>query len=351
MRNLSRSTGAYVRRLTLDDAEAYAEFRLKMWPVHSGAGGWESVRLKYFHNPQAALCPESGLYAYIQGEEILGMMGAYPMPVTLDGSIYAGHMVVDWAVLPERQFGPVTGTLWNTLTSLPGRKFSSIGTRASQSILEKRAVRIRSTNAVAYLRPLEAKMLRGLRLEGYSYPSPLLLERAQLPRGVRPALADSFKAPSPKDAAQTAFVARDRDFWNVYCSGRPYNGAVPLNIATSVGEANVVIRLLEVGRFRYANLMALDLMPGTIENARRSGTLLRDSLAALSVTFVNAVDVDELTREMLHSLSRYVSRSESYWWGIRRPSDTFQIESVRWWLTNADRDSHWAGNQPFAFLG
>jgi hypothetical protein len=344
----SHTLSAQVRKLTSEDADAYAEFRLKMWPTHPGAGSWESLRLKYFRNPLAFSCPQSGLYAYFEGADILGMMGAYPMPITLDGALHAGHMIVDWAVLPERQFGPVTGTLWNVLVTLPGRKFSSVGTSASQKILGKRAVQIPSRNITSYLRPLPANIARFMRLQGYSHPSPIFLEDCALPSGVAIGLAETFKPPQPQDLRQVAFVARDVEFWKVYCSGRIFNGAVPLSITTRLGQANVIVRLLECGRFRYANLMAMDLNPATTENARMAGALLRQSLRALGVLMVNAVDVDELTHSILKAVGFLGRPSSSYWWVIPRPSDMFGHEDVRWWLTNADRDSHWAGNQPFA---
>jgi hypothetical protein len=122
-------------------------------------------------------------------------------------------------------------------------------------------------------------------------------------------------------------------------------------LATKAGEANVIIRLLECGRFRYANLMALSLLPANIENARMTGSLLRETLDSLDVLLINAVEVDNLTRETLRAITRFVSRSQSYWWGVRKTSDAFAIEDVSWWLTNADRDSHWAGNQPIASSG
>jgi hypothetical protein len=344
----SSALGAHVRKLGPEDAGAYAEFRLKMWPTHPGAGSWESIRLKYFRNPLAFSCPQSGLYAYFEGADITGMMGAYPMPVTLNGALHAGHMIVDWAVLPERQFGPVTGTLWNVLVTLPGRKFSSIGTSASQKILEKRAVQVPSTNITSYLRPIPAKIARYMRLEAYAHPSPVFLEDIALPNGVATGLAETFTAPQPQDPREVAFVKRDVEFWRVYCSGRIFNGAVPLSIKTRIGQANVIVRLLECGRFRYANLMAVDLNPATADNAYVAGALLRQSLRALGVVTVNAVDVDDLTHVLMKALGRLGRPSSSYWWVIPRPSDAFQHQNVRWWLTNADRDSHWSGNQPFA---
>jgi len=98
-------------------------------------------------------------------------------------------------------------------------------------------------------------------------------------------------------------------------------------------------------------LMALSLFPADIDNARMTGSLLRETLDSLNVMLINAVEVDGLTRETLRAVSRFVSRSPSYWWGVRKTSDAFGIEDVNWWLTNADRDSHWAGNQPIASSG
>jgi hypothetical protein len=340
--------GTRVRCLTLDDVEAYADFRLAMWPCHPAAGDWESVRLKYFHNPLSLSCPGSGLYAYVDEGKILGIMGAYPMPVTLNGGVYPGHMIVDWAVLPAHQFGPVTGTLWNAMMSLPGRKYSSTGTKASQTILERRATKIPAKSVIVHLRPLKALLLRALRLQGYAHPSPLLFDRATLPGGITICLDDNFIAPKPDETSNTAFVPRGRDFWDLYCAARAFNGAIPLNVATGEGNASVVIRLLECGVFRYASLMALDLQPATRSNAATAGTLLRRALLALNVAMVNAVGVDRLPHIMLKAVGRMWSTSGTYWWSIPRPTDTFLAGDVRWWLTNADRDSHWAGNIPFA---
>lgn len=340
-----------VRSLTADDTEAYAEFRLRMWPIHPAAGAWEVVRLKYMGNPLAASSPGSGLYAYFQGNDILGIMGAFPMPITLNGSIYAGHMLADWAILPQHQYSPTFSHLWNTCLSLPGRKFSAPGSRASTRILENRGVQIPMNEAVAILRPVDALSLRSLRLVSYAHPSPLSFEHADLPRGVQFQLAESFDAPLPYHPADTAFVRRDRDYWKVFCSARLFNGAIPLRMTTAVGEANLVLRLLETGRFRYATLMALQLVPATIENSRKTGLLLRATLDRLRVAVIGIVDVDALTRELLHSLSRVVFRNASWWYGIRRPSDTFQIEDVRWWITNAEKDAYWVVDQPTSATG
>src|SRR6202011_1302229 len=116
-----------------------------------------------------------------------------------------------------------------------------------------------------------ARFMRGLRLFGVGYPAPLLLDRTDSSCGVQTELSEKFAAPSPANSHNMAFVARDREFWKIYCSGRVFNGAVPLRMATNEGEANIVVRLLEVGRFRYASLMALHLEPPSVLNVKRAG--------------------------------------------------------------------------------
>src|SRR5690348_12113162 len=94
-------------QLNRDSFDAYTRFHRAMWPIHDAAGDWEIVLNKYFTNPHRDLCPGSGLYACIDGEHsICGIAGAYPMPVTLNGQLYPGHMLVDWAVLPRFWTGP-----------------------------------------------------------------------------------------------------------------------------------------------------------------------------------------------------------------------------------------------------
>ena len=109
-----------IRRLAAADQCAYAEFRRQLWPYHASAGYWEAVEAKYVRNPLARLCPESGLYGYFQGERLCGTMGAYPMPVTLDGTVHAGHSIADWSVLREFWFSPIAGRLMERDISTAG---------------------------------------------------------------------------------------------------------------------------------------------------------------------------------------------------------------------------------------
>ena len=146
-----------IRLLTKQDAESYAGFRRGMWPVHIGAGHWEVVLAKYFDNPQVAECAGSGLYGeFTGGGEMIGCMGAYPMPITLNGTVYPGHMLVDWAVLPRYQLTPVAGKLFAKLMALPGRKFGSIGTAHSQTPISRRAAKIESVNAICVVKAVPA---------------------------------------------------------------------------------------------------------------------------------------------------------------------------------------------------
>jgi hypothetical protein len=337
-----------VRALEESDLEAYARFRARMWPTHPGAGAWEAVRFKYVLNPLAALCPGSALYAYERDEEIIGIIGAYPAPVTLNGQLHPGHMLVDWAVLPTHQYGPAAAQLWDTAVNLPGRKYSSPGSRASQRILERRAVRIPSSETIVILRPFDVALLRVLRLTRYAFPSPVLLDKVKLPDGVRFGLTENLTAPVPFRPSHTAFVRRDREYWQTFCEARIFNGAVPLHLATGEGEANVVMRLFEVGEFRRAILMALSLSPATMRHARKAAKLLRRTLRQLKVSFVEVVEADELLQQVARSLGALILKAEAWWYGIPRPSDTFAIEDVRWWFTSADRDAAWQLEQPSA---
>jgi hypothetical protein len=340
--------GKAVRYLNADDLDAYVRFRFNMWPVHPAAGAWEAVRLKYHDNPQIAACPGSGLYGYWEGTELVGIMGAYPMPVTLNGDVYPGHMLSDWAVLPNCQFGRAAGALWNELTALPGRKFATIGSAAAQRVFNRRAARISSgKRAVAILRPIASLLLRAQQLEEYAYSSPLFIS-GNITTDVDSGLSEGFEPPGPARPLNTAFVARDRNFWKTFCSARILNGALPMRISAKAGGAELVLRLLEVGKYRYALLLTQRFSPPTKENAAAIGKVLRQTLLALGVALVRLVNIDELTSALLRSLSSVVFQRPSLWYAVKVSSDTFDAGEVTWWLTYGDSDSHWAGLQPMA---
>jgi hypothetical protein len=335
-----------IRPLTQQDACAYLAYRREMWPHSSAAGDWETICIKYFQNPLAELCPGTGLYGYFDGDALLGIWGAYPMPVTLNGSLYPGHVLVDSFVLNRCQNLPIGGLLFRTVQNLPGRKYASHGTRPLQEQLARIASRIECTASLAIWKFLPAAAFKLLGLAGCMQPSPVSLERTELAPGVRVAHADELLPDEPAEAATTAFVRRDSGFWKYYCSQRVKNGAVPLQIRTANAEAQVVIRVEAAGRIAMASFMSLRLAPYTTPAAREVGFALRKALSALGICAANATESDDVLRALQDALGIHVRRSGVYWWSIPRKSDTFASSSVGWRLTLADRDSHWGAIPP-----
>jgi hypothetical protein len=333
-----------VREITCNDLGAYLDFRKKLWPGHASAGCWEIVITKYFQNPHRAQCPGSGLYGYFHGARLVGTMGAYPMPVTLKDTAYPGHMLVDWAVLPEFRFGPVAGQLWGKLISLPGRKFGSVGTQFSQAALEKRAKKIPACEATGLLSMSSGIAAKLLQPKQFSLASPLHLDELEIVPGVT--LIEPCQVRGAVPVATAAHVYRDADFWQVFCESRLFNGAFPVRIV-SEGEADIVLRLSEMGRFRFCTLLCVHLAPYTVAHARMTGRVLRNFLRRLKVGVLYATEADEQLKAVVESTCRFVRRSEVYWWSIPTRSDTFRHDEVSWWLTSADRDSIYGGVQPF----
>ena len=84
-----------IKLLTRDDFDAYTAIREKTWSAHAAGGAWETNEEKYIRNPLVRQCPGSGLLACLQSGEIVGVMGAYPMPISFEGTVYPGRMVAD----------------------------------------------------------------------------------------------------------------------------------------------------------------------------------------------------------------------------------------------------------------
>jgi len=336
-----------VRELTCNDRSAYFAFREKLWPEHASAGCWEIVEAKYFRNPHRRLCPGSGLYGYFHENHLVGTMGAYPMPVTLEGTLHPGHMLVDWAVLANFRFGPVAGLLWNKLASLPGRKFASVGTRASQAPLEKRAKKIFLREATGLLNLRYGITIKLLEPKRYSQASPLHLDQVGTATGVQIIEPHHLRAAVPRANLAAAYVHRDAEFWQSFCQARIFSGAFPLRIVSGEGESDIVLRITELGRFRFSTLLSAHLAPHTIQCARAIGRLLRDFLRGLKVGVFYATEADEQLKALVDATCAFVRRSEVYWWSIPSAADTFRYDQVSWWLTNADRDSIYGGVQPY----
>jgi len=276
-------------------------------------------------------------------------MGAYPMPITLDGVVHPGHMLVDWAVLPDLRFSPIAGLLWNELFQLAGRKYASYGSRFSQDSLLKRGVKINSVNSAAIVSPLRTIAARLLQIPySYSYPSPFLLDKLEKCKGVNMIEGEQLKPAIPPHVEKTAWIHHGQAFWKMYCSARMYTGAVCLRVSTDKGEADLVINIRETGpSLRFASLLSAQFVPYTTECAVSVGRSLRTFLKRHRIGLLWATETDPEMAAFLSSVAWYVHRSPSYWWSIPKTSDEFRHDSISWRLTGADRDSHFGGLQPW----
>ena len=338
-----------IRRLTCADQCVYAEYRRQLWPYHAAAGHWEAFQVKYLLNPLARLCPESGLYGYFQGDRLCGTMGAYPMPVTLNGTVHPGHSVIDWSLLHEFWYSPIAGRLWSELFRLPGRKFASWGNRFSQEPMKKRGAKINAVQAVGIVRPLPVVGAKLLGLLRYASPSPFLPDQLQPYHGVEVIEAGQVRAAVPPLSEKTAWVQHSPEFWELYCKARMYSGAIPLRVRAAEGEADLVLNFDETGRFfRRATLMSAQFIPYTVRCAASVGRSLGGFLRHLKVSLLIATEADAELSKLVEKACCYVHRMPAYWWACPKASDQFSYDSVSWWLTTAARDTHFGGLQPFA---
>jgi len=340
-----------VKLLAEDDAELYSQFRTEMWPHYSVAGSWENVRQKYSHNPLAQLCPGSGMYALIQRGKIGGVMGAYPMPVTLNETVHPGHMLVDWAVTPRMQRGPLAGILYKSLLDLPGRKFASSGTDQSQSVLSGRGFKIYSTQTMVVLHPLRAALMKHLRVGGYASPCPLQIESLELPNHSTALRPDEITTPLPPDLTNTAYVHRGSSYWESFCRSRDQNGTVALRLTSDKTHLQVLLKVLEVGQFRWAILLGVCWPDEGNVSATAGGKLLRVLLEHINVSALSAGEADPEMSALLRGVSSWKLTRRSakiHWWVLPKADDQFHHDDVSWWLTLADRDSFWGIRYPDA---
>jgi hypothetical protein len=339
-----------IEKLGPDSCEAYIAFRKAMWPLHDSAGHWDVVVEKYFRNTHVELCPGAGLYACTENGTIRGIAGAYPMPITLEGRLYPGHMLVDWAVLPDERESDDDGTwerkvyaakLFASVMELPGLKFGSNGTRFSQAALQRRSTRIPTCNVAALIKPAHALLLELFRLRQYSQPSPACMVPMHLPAKARSVSPDDLPNSPPANLQGTAHVWRDVTFWQQYFKCRLYNGAYALQLGRDHEVGYVVLNLLEAGRFRFANLLTLYLANASPRTAHRLGVFARKALQELGVCSLLATDADETVHAFLNGVGRYVVRRPTHWWRIPHPSDLLPVQGVRWHFTSAERDGIW----------
>jgi hypothetical protein len=122
------------------------------------------------------------------------------------------------------------------------------------------------------------------------------------------------------------------------------NGAVAVRLVADRGEARVILRVLQVGPFRVASLLAIHIAAGT--DVMGIARALRVLLLRLGVAVLSTTDTGGAADGVLRGAGWLTRRTPTHWWALPRASDTFDATDVRWWLTAADRDSKWGHLEP-----
>ena len=227
-----------------------------------GADNWETVALKYFENPDIDLCPGSGIYACFENDRICGVQAAYPFPVVKDGvSIPATCWSIGVRLDKTREKGPafravVAGKLFMTLKDLPGRKYASYGSEASQRAYRGRAKRIPVNVAAAILSPMKAALLELLGLRAFvtasEVPAQIKVNGAtvEVLRGM-----DLMEFhPTPPEGAVHAY--HSPEFWKTLGVYSHSTGAVLLRIHHKGISADFMLRVQAAGKLRVALLLS-----------------------------------------------------------------------------------------------
>ncbi|NJN63396.1 MAG: hypothetical protein HC882_00020 [Acidobacteria bacterium] len=311
----------HVERLDWSHAEALIRLRSEVHPHHTAHGNLDVFATKYLAHPLNHWASGAGLYGYVADGRILGVMGAVAMPVWEHGGPIPGHFVVDWSVPEQHRNGLVFAELYRVVTALPGLKFASIGTRDSQSILERRATRI-SARFVRRGRTLLGKLpWSRLALSPFALPSRLVCESADQ-------RADTLASREPTDSAELR-PWRGGGFWPGYLQHAYLHGAYAIDL----GAAGVaVLRLRDFERLRSALVLAL----------------LSDDPESLAAPLERALDdlgVDVIAG-MEHPALRGARRYQETWWWIRKKDDPFDVAARRVAFTFMDRDSSYGGIGP-----
>jgi hypothetical protein len=327
-----------IRMLDEADAEAYGRFRRKVWPLHPVCGAWDSVRFKYFSHSQSHLCPESGLYAYISGDQILGVMGALPFPLTIAGQINPGHIIVDAVVSLEFQHLSIAGFLFYKVKNLPGVKVASYGSPDSQSLLKKRAQLIPSQEVKLVFRRKSHWILNRIGSLGDAYPAPIHWDEFPFDDEIMPYRFNLDDILERKGRNSLIFVDRDNEFWKAHCDHRMETGCLVIKIAIDESFGAVALRVEQVANYRVAHLLDVVIPHDrTVEMALKFRQFL-DSLNVISLR----IDVgDPDIRQLAEAIGGKAVYYDSHWWHIPKLTDPEEMRSCHWRLKLADRDFHY----------
>ena len=332
-----------VNKIGSEHCDLYRDFLGAMWPVYGAAGDWDTVVMKFGHNPHNALCEGSALYGAFHENTILAVAGAYAMPVLVKGRLHPGHVICDWAVIPRYKLSGAFGLLFKTLLALPGRKYVSSGNEHAQGLMVNRAVRIRNRGSLTVLDPLMIALAKLTKVRAFALPAPFHMEEfnnaiAGMGQSLSPPKLREYH---PGDTDNVAFVPRWGDFWSVYCRYRHLNGAVCFRIKSGSADAEFVVAFTQAGRFRFADVLATSFFPPCPENGQAAGRSVRRLMRKLGVSLVSCEGTDPILTPFLNGLGGFCRFAETTWWSVPKEDDAFSANDVEWRLAQADRDSHW----------
>ncbi len=340
--------GIRIKQLGQSDCAAYGQFIGQLWPNHCGAGSWESIQAKYYLNPLAAVCPGAGLYGCYINEQLCGIMGAAPSPVSLQGELHPGHMLVDWSVPRAFQSTPAAGLLFSHLMALPGLKLASSGTKDSQDALMRRGTRIPATDAIVNLRLVDSFLLQTLCLGNYKQPLPIHNDEIPYSQYIRPIDWSSLTVSETLDA-ESNFIHRSWDYWKHLCKWRWITGGIGLQINISGVAAVVVIGLYQVGKFRIAELQLLQTESRDKDEIQLIAHSVRRFLSQLKTAWLRVTISDPVAQSFASEMGWSQTRQDNHWWHLKKATDPNSISHQHWRMSHADRDSFWGRSMNYCW--
>lgn len=323
---------AHIRPLGPQDAEAWSAWRRAAWPQRVGARSLEVVASKYWRNPASGRCPGAGLYAYFVRDEILGVIGAFPMPLLAGGARVPGHALVDWAVLPRVRDGAIGGRLLQFGLGLPGAKLGIGGGPHSLGTLESRARRVEVRLVRVVRDPIRVLAAKRLEILAEMHPA----THAAPPEPAPPAdlLRRLFEGP---DDVSLRVDRRAEDL--LHAAGDPHLTGV--RIWTCDAPAGVAV----VARTGIGTLLALNVLAvrweGGAAAAEAFGKWMRRRIREESAAFVSVHDAPPARAAGLLSLHGPKRISTEWWWLFDTPQTPAAGAACR--FEGIDSDQVWCG--------
>ena len=323
---------AHIRPLEPQDSGAWSAWRRAAWPQRVGARALEVVASKYWRNPASARCPGSGLYAYVARGEILGVIGAFPMPLRAGGGVVPGHALVDWAVLPRVRDGAIGGRLLQFGLGLPGAKLGIGGGPHSLATLESRARRIDMRMVRIVRDPI--RVLAAKRLEILAEMHPATQTAAPDTAPSADLLRRLFEAPGD---ASVRVDRRAEDL--LHAAGDAHLTGVRIWTCDAPAGAAVVART-GIGTLLALNVLAVR-WEGGAEASAAFGKWMRGRIREEAPAFVSVHDSELARSAGLLTLAGPKRISTEWWWIFDTPQSPPAGSSCR--FEGLDSDQVWCG--------